>query len=161
MPLHVLCVLGEKLCDRCGEKLFLSDKAVKTTQRKSGSIHDDLFQSLQEPIHFLRGVVVCQADAQEAAALLHVKPFCEVEGVVISIPGKEAALAKLRRQLKRSIALNADGKSGATMGEARCVGNAIELQLRNLPQSLRKPLCQAALMLLDCSIPIPERGAPA
>ncbi len=34
-----------------------------------------------------------QADAQEAAVFFHVQAFGEIQGVVVSVPGEEAALA--------------------------------------------------------------------
>ncbi len=36
---------------------------------------------------------MCQTDAQEAAIFFHIKPLGKIQGVVIAVPGKDAALA--------------------------------------------------------------------
>src|SRR5580698_892394 len=54
----------------------------------------------QQSLHFLKRVVMCQPNPQESAVFLHIQPFCQVQRVVISIPGKESALSQLRRKLQ-------------------------------------------------------------
>ena len=50
-------------------------------------------QALQHTVHFLFGVVMNQSNAQEAAVVLHAHPLSQVEGVIVAIPGEDAALA--------------------------------------------------------------------
>ena len=56
------------------------------------SCSDDLAQRGQQPLYFLDGVVVHEADAEETAEALDIQLFGEVQGVVVSIPGKELSL---------------------------------------------------------------------
>jgi hypothetical protein len=53
-------------------------------------------QGYQEAVYFFWRVVVDQADAEEAARFFYAEMFGEVEGVVVAIPGEEAAVAELR-----------------------------------------------------------------
>jgi hypothetical protein len=50
------------------------------------------------------GVVVHQADAEEAAGFFHVEMLGQVEGVVVSVPGEEAALAEFGGEFQRRVA---------------------------------------------------------
>ncbi len=62
--------------------------------RRSSSLRSNNFpQSPQQAIHFLDGVIVHQADTQEAAGFLHVQALGEVHSVVVSVPGEEAAIS--------------------------------------------------------------------
>ena len=59
-----------------------------------------------------------QADAQEAAIFFHVEALGEIEGVVVSVPGEEAALAQCGGEFERSVAVDANRESGAALLEA-------------------------------------------
>ncbi len=59
---------------------------------RSTLLHN-LFQCCQQAIHFFDGVVVDEADAEEAAGFFYVEALGEVQGVVVSVPGEEAAVA--------------------------------------------------------------------
>ena len=106
-------------------------------------------QLRQQPLHFFRRVVVRQADAQHAAALLHAQPLGQVDGVVVAVPGKDAALTQALGQVARSVALQANGNGRRTLVELRRIGDAIEGQTRDRQQSANELRRQFALVLLE------------
>ena len=52
-----------------------------------------LAQGVEEAVDFFGGVVVHEADAQKAAVLLDAEAFGEIQRVVVSVPGEDAAVA--------------------------------------------------------------------
>ena len=54
----------------------------------------EFLQCRKQAIHFFGGVVVDQADAQEAAFLFDAETFGEIERVVVAVPGEDAAVAE-------------------------------------------------------------------
>ncbi len=62
-------------------------------------------QHTEQTIHFIHGVVVHEADTQEAARLFHVEALGEVESVVVSVPGEEAAVAEFGGEGERRVSL--------------------------------------------------------
>src|SRR5581483_3264624 len=53
----------------------------------------NLCQSDDEAIDLLRSVVVDEANPEKTARFFHVKMFGKVHGVVVAVPGEEAAIA--------------------------------------------------------------------
>ena len=58
-----------------------------------------------------------EADAQEAARFLHSQMLGEIEGVVIAVPGKDAALAEFGGEFERGVMFDSqgDGAAGSVM----------------------------------------------
>ena len=65
--------------------------AAETLQ--AASLRDKVCQRLQEAVYFVGGVVVDEADAEEAAGFFHVEMLGEIQSVIVSVPGEEAAVA--------------------------------------------------------------------
>ena len=59
-----------------------------------------------------------QPDSQKPAVFFDVEALGEVQRIIISVPGEEAALAKLGREFKRRVSFNSDGDCGATLIES-------------------------------------------
>src|SRR5271166_2607602 len=55
---------------------------------------DNFAQGSEQAVDFFGGVVVDEADAQEASTLFHVEVLGEVESVIVAVPGEEAAVPK-------------------------------------------------------------------
>src|SRR6202162_72123 len=85
----------------------------------------NLPQRRQQPLHFLHRVVVHQSDAQKSSQPLYVQLFGEVQGIVVSVPGEEAALGELRCQFERRVAFDSDNDRGATILETPRVADAV------------------------------------
>ena len=120
----------------------------------------NLPQRPEQPLHFLHRVVVHQADAQKSSQALDVQLFGQVQGIVVSVPGEEAALAELRCELQRRVAFDADGERRATILEAPRVADAVELQSGNRKQACDHLLHHLALMPMDRFVRGQDRGAP-
>src|SRR5690349_16651624 len=85
----------------------------------------DLFQFSYYPLHLFRRVVVHQADAQPAAARFHIQTPRQVKGEVVAVPGEDAAVTQLARQLDGSVSFNTHGHRGRALAESRRIGNAV------------------------------------
>ena len=75
-------------------------------------------QSGQQASDFFGGVVMGQADAKEAAVFFHVEAFGKIQGVVIPVPGEEAAVAQAGGEFQRSVVRDAHGESRTAAGQA-------------------------------------------
>ena len=58
-----------------------------------------------------------EADAEEAAGLLDAEALGEIEGVVVAVPGEDAAVAQELCDFGGSVIREADGDSGAAVVE--------------------------------------------
>ena len=118
-------------------------------------------QCSKESLNFFRRVVMCEADAQEAAVLLDVQSFREIQGVVISIPGEETALAEFCRELEGRQSGGPHSNGRAAKIESLWIADPINLQPRNGEQSGEQALHQFMLMLPDRSVSGKQGGATA
>jgi hypothetical protein len=82
---------------------FRPSKGPQKNVRRGALPSDDLSQRGKQAIYFLLGVVVDEANAQEAAGFFHVESLGEVESVVVPVPGKEAAVAEFGGEGKWSL----------------------------------------------------------
>ena len=57
----------------------------------------ELAQRCQESFHFFSGVVVHQPNAQDAAFLLDAEPLGQIQGIEVSVPSENSAVAEKRR----------------------------------------------------------------
>ena len=71
-----------------------------------------------------------EADAQEAAGFFDVEMLGQVQGVVVAVPGEEAAVAELGGEFEGRVACYADGERGAALVEAGGVGDAVDFERR-------------------------------
>ena len=53
----------------------------------------NFLQRRKQAIHFFEGVVVHQADAKKPAGFLDIEMLGEIQGVIVAVPGEEAAFA--------------------------------------------------------------------
>src|SRR5690242_14410544 len=88
----------------------------------------DCTQLSLDAIHFFFRVVVDEADAKEPPVLLYAQALGEVEGVVVAVPGEDAALAKLLRQLGGMMALHANCERRAALMDACGIGDSVEAE---------------------------------
>src|ERR1017187_306269 len=103
----------------------------------------------QQTLDFLRRVVVRQTDPQHASALLHAQALGQVDGVVVAVPGEDAALAKTFGHFAGRVAFHANGDGGRALVELRRIGNAVKRESRNGEQPTDKLRGQFALVLLE------------
>ena len=103
-------------------------------------------QLVQQPIHFFRGVVMCQPNAQHAAALLDPEPLRQVDSVVVAVPGEDAAFAQVRRQLSRRVAFNPNRDCRCALIKLRGIFDAVERKTGNLQQACDQPPAQLLFM---------------
>src|SRR5260370_42279953 len=75
----------------------------------------NLPQRSEQSLYFLHRVVVHEAYAQKSSQALDVQLFGEVQGIVVSVPREEAALAKHRCQFHRRVALDSNGGGRAAL----------------------------------------------
>ena len=59
-----------------------------------------------------------QPDAQEAAVFLYIQAVGEVDGVIVAVPGEEAAFSQLGGEFERGVSVDAQDDRRATMVEA-------------------------------------------
>src|SRR5882724_4768242 len=85
----------------------------------------------EEAVDFFGGVVVDEADAKHAALGFDAEAFAEIEGVVVAVPGEDAAFAEEGGDGGGMVIAEAQGEGGATFGGALRVGNAIDARAGN------------------------------
>src|ERR1700675_3955403 len=78
----------------------------------------------EEAVDFLGSVVVHEADAEHAALGFDTEAFAEIEGVVVAVPGEDAAFAEECGDGGGMVIADAQRKRGAAFGGALRVGDA-------------------------------------
>ena len=100
---------------------------------------NNLAKSGDQAINFLNGVVVHEADAEEASGFFHVEVLGDVDCIIVAVPGEKSALAKLGREFQWRMSgftiIDADCEGGTALVEACWIGDAIDLQSWNLFQT--------------------------
>src|SRR5438270_6885125 len=76
----------------------------------------------------------------------------KVQGVVVAVPGEEAAIAEFGGEFERSVGVNSYGESGAALVEAGGVGDAVNLEVGNFLQAGHHAFQQSALVLVDSGV---------
>jgi len=113
----------------------------------------DFPQRVEQAVHFFDRVVVHQADAEKAAGFFHVEMLGEVEGIVISVPGEDAALAKFGGEFERSVAgfpgNDSYGDCAAAVIKARRIGDAVDFYSADFPQACHGAIEQRAFVMVD------------
>ncbi len=84
----------------------------------------------------------------------------EIDGVIVSVPGEDTAVAKMGRQFARGVAFHADGHRRCALIELRRILDAIERESRNRQQAIDQVLDQFALVLLENFVRGKNRFAP-
>src|SRR6266536_5014295 len=88
-------------------------------------------QFTQHPLHFLFRVVVHKTDAEEAAVLLDAEALGEIESVVVSVPGEDAALAQFCCKLCGMPPFDANSKRRASRLHALGIADSVKAQAGN------------------------------
>src|SRR5258708_31980412 len=101
-----------------------------------------------------------QADAQEAALPFHSEALAQVQRVVISIPGENAAVAQKFLDLRWIVVPNSNRNGRAALVKALGIANTDEAQLRNPQQSLDQLLQQCRFVLPRRAISRQQPAAP-
>ncbi len=83
-------------------------------------------QRAEHAIHFLGGVVVDEADAEQAAPGGHAQVLHDPDGVVVAAPGVDALLPQTAGRFLGGQAGHLQGEGGGPLGEASGVGKAVE-----------------------------------
>src|SRR5438552_5921656 len=120
-----------------------------------------LCQSREQPVHFFAGVVMHEADSQDAAVLLDAEALGEIQCVEISVPGENSALAKEGRDFRRLVVTQAERQRGAALVKALCFGDAEDAHPRNGLQARDQASDQCALVLMCGAIRCLQRFAAA
>ena len=90
-----------------------------------------------------------QPDAQKSTIFFDIEALGEVQRVVVSIPGKETALAKPSGEFERCVTLDPHGDRRTSLIEALRIADAIKLQTGNRQQSPNEAFHQSVLMFLN------------
>jgi hypothetical protein len=102
--------------------------ALRTTEElvhKCEALLRNRCKLAEYPVHFLFGVVVDKADAQEAAILFDPEALSEIEGVVVAVPGEDAAFAESLREFRGMMALDPDSEGRAALRNACGIASSI------------------------------------
>ncbi len=113
----------------------------------------------EEAVHFIGGVVVNEADAEEAAGLFDAEAFGEIEGVVVAVPGEDAAIAEECSGFKGRMIGKADADGGDAFGEARGVGDAEEAQAGDFEEAANHVGREGHFVLADGAVGGEDGGA--
>ena len=84
---------------------------TSTLQRATAQIRlpgRKLAKRREQPIHFFAGVVVHQANAQDAAVLFDAQALGEIQCVEISVPSENSALAKEGSNFRGMVVVQAE-----------------------------------------------------
>jgi hypothetical protein len=82
----------------------------------------------EQAVDFSGGVVMDEADAEDAAVLFDAETFGEIEGIKIAVPGEDAAMAEESGGIGGSPFGEAEGYGGTALFEAFCISDAEEAQ---------------------------------
>src|SRR5229473_715046 len=91
-------------------------------------------QRREQAVYFVGGVVMDEADAQDAAVLLDAEALGEIQRVEISVPGENAALAEKRCNFRGVVAAQPERQRRAALIKLFLVGNAEDAYPRNCLQ---------------------------
>src|SRR5258708_29801183 len=105
-------------------KAFLSNRGRGHAKLSRG----EFAEGGEEAVDFFGGVVVDQADPQHAALRFDAEAFAEIEGVVVAVPGENAALAEEGGDGGGMVIADAQGKRGAAFGGALRIGDAVNVR---------------------------------
>ena len=105
-----------------------------------------LMQRGKEPVNFLNGVVMHQADAQHATAGLDAQPLAQVKGIIVSVPCEYPALAEVACQFARSVSDNTNRHGRHAFGATSGIFDSIKCKAGNRQESADEPLRQAAFV---------------
>src|SRR5215472_16399209 len=130
-----------QLPPHCAE-MFVDSSAILARGRQTHpslfrheTLTHDLPERRQQPVDFLRRVVMHQADAQEAAVLLHIQALAQVQREIISVPGKEPAVSEPGRQLERRVPRDSHRHRRATLPKPSEFPDSVKLESANLKKA--------------------------
>ena len=93
----------------------------------------------EKAVYFFGGIVVDDADAEDAAFLFDAETLGQIERVEISIPGENAAIAQELRDFCGIVVADSKRDCCATLAEKRAIGDAVDLYVRQSFQSVKEP----------------------
>src|SRR5260370_29068372 len=99
-----------------------------------------------------------QADAQEAALLFHSEALAQVQRVIISVPGENAAVAQKFPNLRWIVVPNSNRNGRAALVKALGIADTKEAQLRNPQQALDHSPQQRCFVLTRSAIRRQQRA---
>src|SRR5690348_14703407 len=76
-----------------------------------------------------------ETDAQQAAGFLHAEALGQIQGIVVAVPSKDAAIAEKFGAFERRASGEAHSDGRNAFGEARWIRNAVETQAGNGEQA--------------------------
>src|SRR5262249_30390525 len=113
----------------------------------------------EEAVDFVGGVVVDQADAQEAAFGFDAETLGEVEGVVVAVAGEDGAVGEELGDFGGVMIADDDGDGGAAPVEARWVGDAEDADAGNGVEAVEKASEKRHFVLVGDAVGGEERAA--
>src|SRR5580692_3979145 len=87
-----------------------------------------------------------QADAQHSTQTFDTKPFSQIQSIVISIPGEDAAIAKVRGYGGGMMIANAQRNRGTALLGTLRIGDSVDMHSWNGLQSLNQVRQQAGFV---------------
>src|SRR5260370_88436 len=93
-----------------------------------------------------------EADAEEAAELFDAEALAQVQRVVISVPGENAALTEKLRDFRGMVIADADRHRGAALVETAGIADAEEAKLGNREQAVDQAREQGSFVLMCYAI---------
>src|SRR5260370_2771818 len=93
-----------------------------------------------------------EADAEEAAELFDAEALAQVQRVVISVPGENAALTEKLRDFRGMVIADADRHRGAALVETAGIADAEEAKLGNGEQAVDQAREQGSFVLMCYAI---------
>src|SRR5438876_318818 len=88
-------------------------------------------QGRKQTVHFIGGVVMHEADTQDAPKLLNVEALGEIQRIEIPVPGENAALAKKRGNFRRMMIAQPERQRRAAFAKPLRIGDAEDAHSRN------------------------------
>ena len=85
--------------------------------------------------------------------------FGEVEGVVVTVPGEDAAVAEFGGEFERRVVVDSDGERCAALVETRRIGDAVDFEAGNCFEACDRAIEKTALVLVNRFVGGFDRGA--
>src|SRR5438876_7781177 len=92
-------------------------------------------QGRKQTVHFIGGVVMHEADTQDAPKLLDVEALGEIQRIEIPVPGEYSALTEKRRDFRWMMVAQPERQRRAAFVKSMRIGDAEDAHARNGPQS--------------------------
>jgi NAD(P)-dependent dehydrogenase (short-subunit alcohol dehydrogenase family) len=106
-----------------------------------------MLQAIENLIDLFRGIVMCHAQAERAAAFFQVQAFHDAQSIVVAIPGKDIVSAQMFGKFARRMSGDIAGDGWDAPVEAGILCDTVDGRSFDLAQTSKKLSCERSLVV--------------